>query len=416
MSKKLTAEQRLDRAAVALMRHDSFIGYSGVIMTGNVRVEDDPKKCPTAYTDGYNVVYGRKFIEEELSEFEVRFVVLHENLHKMFMHTAVWQHLFRQNPRLTNIAADYVVNGTIKEAMDSGAANEVHMPAICQQLYDKDLSHGKDVGEVYRLLLNNPEKYGMQGCSGNCTPADGEGGEGGGQCTCPGPDSMDQHGFEEAKALTADEKRARAQEIDNAIRQGAILKSRNGSGGDRLLDELMAVKVDYRPILRQFLTDACQGDGELTYQRPNRRFLQHDLIMPTEQMETLPHILFCVDTSGSIGGPDLTEFVSNLAAAVRTVNPEKITLLYWDTAVCAVERYEQGELDKLIATTKPAGGGGTSPQCVSDWIRDNNEDPTCVIFLSDGYVCGWPTGISAPTIWCMNTDVMAPAGSITVRI
>lgn len=416
MNKKLTAEQRLDRAAVALMRHDLFMGYAGVIMTGNVRIEDDPVKCPTAYTDGYNVVYGRKFIEEELSELEVRFAVLHENLHKMFLHTHVWQHLWKQNARLTNIAADYVVNGIIKEAMDAGASNEVAMPALCQQLYDKELSHGKDVGEVFRLLLNNPEKYGLQTCSGTCTAPGGEAGKGGGQCTCPGPDSMDQHGFEEAKSLTPDQKKARAQEIDNAIRQGAVLKSQNGSGGDRTLEELMRVKVDYRPILRQFLTDSCQGNGDLTYQRPNRRFLQHDLIMPTEQMETLPHILFCVDTSGSVGGPELTAFVSNLAAAVRTVNPEKITLLYWDTLVCAVERYGLGELDRLIATTKPAGGGGTDPQCVSDWIRDNNENPTCVIFLSDGYVSSWPTGISAPTIWCINTGVTAPAGCITVRI
>jgi predicted metal-dependent peptidase len=104
---KLTPQQRLERAVVRLISEPEFLAYSAVMMVGDTRIEPDPKKCPTAYTDGFNVVYGEKFIET-LTDEELRFVILHETLHKMYRHTVVWQHLFRRSPILANVAAEAV--------------------------------------------------------------------------------------------------------------------------------------------------------------------------------------------------------------------------------------------------------------------------------------------------------------------
>jgi predicted metal-dependent peptidase len=394
MAMKLTAQQKIDRANVWIMRQPQFIGYSGVIMVGESRIESDPKKCPTAYTDGYNVVYGEKFIND-LTEEEVRFISLHENLHKMYRHTITWRHLFQQSPILTNIAADYVVNGVI---MQAGCA-EVHMPKGC--LFDKDLSDGtKDVGEVFRLLAKKYPHLNQPNCF---APGQGDG----------LGDTLDEHDWGAGDQWSPEEIQEMTEKIDSAIRQGQILAGKVAGDQARDFGELLRVKTDWRQVMQQFFQSSCAGDGELSYRRPNRRFLHMDEIFPTEICETLPHVVIGIDTSGSIGGEILTNFMSNVATMLRQVNPEKIDLLYWDTRVAGHERYEQGEVDKLLASTKPAGGGGTSPACVSNWIEKEGIKPTCLVMLTDGYVDGWPKEV-CPTIWCIyeNPSANPPYGTV----
>jgi predicted metal-dependent peptidase len=385
---KLTAQQMVERATVWVMRQPQFVGYSGVIMVGDSRIESDPKKCPTAYTDGYNVVYGEQFIDS-LKEEEVRFVLLHENLHKMYRHTVTWRHLFKQSPILANVAADYVVNGHIMQA----GCPDVHMPKQC--LFDKDLSDGtKDVGEVFRILAKKYPQLNQPGC----VVAGAEGLEG-----------FDEHDWEAAGQWSEQEMQDIQEKIDSAIRQGAILAGKIAGDQARDFGDLLKVKTDYREIMRQFFQSSCAGEGELSYRRPNRRMLHMDEIFPTEICETLPHVVIGIDTSGSICGEALTRFMSNVVQMLNQVNPERIDLVYWDTRVAAHEKYEQGEVDKLVSSTKPAGGGGTSPRCVMDWMEKEGIEPTCLVMLTDGYVDGWGREL-CPTIWAiMDNDHAIPA-------
>jgi len=56
----LTAEQRIERCHIELMKHPHFVAYSGILMIGECKVEDN---LPTACTNGRDVRYGRKFVE-----------------------------------------------------------------------------------------------------------------------------------------------------------------------------------------------------------------------------------------------------------------------------------------------------------------------------------------------------------------
>ena len=90
MTQKLSAEQRVQKAHIALMNDPKYALYSGVFMMGRTSVLD--QGCPTAYTDGYNTRYGRKFVDK-LSDADLRGLILHENLHKAFRHMTVWEDL-----------------------------------------------------------------------------------------------------------------------------------------------------------------------------------------------------------------------------------------------------------------------------------------------------------------------------------
>jgi predicted metal-dependent peptidase len=199
--------------------------------------------------------------------------------------------------------------------------------------YDEQYN-GKSVVEIF----NDLHKKKKQG-----------GGQGGGK-------PFDTHEWEEAQGLSADEQKELAKDIDEVIRQGALLAGKTGSGGDRDLEDLLKPQVNWREVLREFITDTCAGSDYSTYNKPNRRYLSLDLIMPSGISEKVEELVLAIDTSGSIGQRELTTFLSEVKAICDTVKPSKVRVLYWDTQVCRDEKYQMDDLDKLVQSTKPKGG------------------------------------------------------------
>jgi predicted metal-dependent peptidase len=368
---KLTAEQRIERCHIDLMNHPNFVAYSGILMIGSVKVDD---KTPTAYTNGRDVVYGREFISS-LTEAELRGVILHENKHKMYRHIATWHHLWKQNARKANMACDYVIN---LEIADEGKATGgfVALPE-CGLLDEK--YRGMDSQMVFGLLPDEDE----------------QGGSGG-----QGQGSMDEHGWEDGKAMSAEEVKELAEEIDNAIRQGAILAGKVNGNLNRSFTDLMSAKVDWREALREFVSSVSSGKDDSTWRKPNRRWLQHDIYMPSTISESMGRLVVAPDTSGSIRDEDINKVLSEVVSLMNNVNPEIVDLLYWDSAVAGHEVYGIGDGDKLMASTKPKGGGGTNPSCITDYMKERNIKPECAIVLTDGYVGGdWGGDWDCPVLW-----------------
>jgi predicted metal-dependent peptidase len=135
--------------------------------------------------------------------------------------------------------------------------------------------------------------------------------------------------------------------------------------------------------------------------------------MPSTITENVGRIVVAIDTSGSIGGPELDKFLSEVQGICINTKPEKVDLLYWDTEVAAHEVYTQEQLDKLTSSTKPKGGGGTDVACVAKYLKDNQIRPECVIVLTDGYIYGdWGTW-TAPVLWTIvgGNKVVPPMGT-----
>lgn len=372
--RNLTQEQRIERSHIDLMKTPQFVAYSGVLMVGSVKVESDPSKCPTAYTNGRDVVYGRDFIAK-LTDPELRAVILHENKHKMYRHIATWKHLWKQNPSKANRACDYVIN---LEISDEGKASNGFIQLPKCGLYDEQY-RGLNSAEVFALL------------------DDDDGGSGGGS-----GEGIDEHGWEDAESMSEEEKQELGKQIDQAIRQGAILAGKVGGTLDRCFTDLMSAKVDWREALREFISSTCAGKDDSTWRKPNRRWLQNDLYLPSTISETMGRIVVAVDTSGSIDNVAVNRFLSEVVGIMNNVNPEIVDLLYWDGEVAGHEVYGQGEGDKLMASTKPKGGGGTSPSCITKYLKKQNIVPECVVVLTDGYVgSDWGGTWSSPVLWCI---------------
>jgi predicted metal-dependent peptidase len=385
-------ERKLSKVKISLMRDPMFALWQGVMMVGKTTVSDT---CPTAATNGRDEIYGRKFIQD-LSEKELAFVVLHESLHKAYRHMTTWHKLWLENPMLANMAMDYVINLELKDLDPHG--HKIAMPRL----------NGKEIGlldEKYRGM-NTKQVYDLLK-----QQQDGGGGEG-----------FDEHDWEGAQGLSEDEQKELAREIDQALRQGAMAHEKmngKGAGGmSRELDDLLKPKVNWREVLREFVKSICAGKDASSWRRVNRRFLGSDTYMPTMISERVGHIVVGVDTSGSIGGKELNDFLSEVKGIAEEVTPERVDLLYWDSEVAGHEEYDTASVGNIIESTKPRGGGGTSPSCVSQYIKDKGLKPECVIMLTDGYVgSDWGRDWECPVLWVIvgnNTDT-APNGK-TIHI
>jgi predicted metal-dependent peptidase len=201
--------------------------------------------------------------------------------------------------------------------------------------------------------------------------------------------------------MSSEERKALERELDEAIRQGALAAGKVGSGGDRTFEDLLQTKVDWREALREFVSSTCTGSDYSTWRRPNRRFISAGHYMPSGISEQVGELVVAVDTSGSIGARELGQFLGEVKGICDTVHPDAIRLLYWDTEVCADEKYVGADVENIVKSTKPAGGGGTDVTCVSKYLTEHGIKPQAVVVLTDGYLGdGWGTW-TVPVLWCI---------------
>lgn len=388
-------ERKLKKVKIALMRNPEFAMWSGILMVGKTAIVDN---IPTACTNGRDEYYGREFVKV-LDEKELAFVVLHEAMHKAYRHLTTWQKLYKENPMLANAACDYVINIQLKDLDPTGKVLKFPVIGGKQIGLVDDKYRGMNAKQVFDLLKQDMEK--------------GGGGVG---------DSFDEHDWDGAEGLTDEEKRELEREVDQALRQGAMahkkLKGEGAGGISRELLDMLEPKVNWREVLREYVKSICKGKDASSWRRVNRRFLSGDTYMPTLVSEKVGHLVIAVDTSGSIGGRELADFLSEVKGIAEEVTPDKVDLLYWDGEVAAHEEYDSYSMGTLVDSTKPKGGGGTSPSCITKYLKDKSIKPECSIVLTDGYVgSDWGGDWDSPVLWvvCGGNTVVAPVGQ-TIHI
>lgn len=400
------AERRLKKVKIGLMRNAKFAMWSGIMMVGKTSVVDD---VPTACTNGRDEMYGRAFIGG-LEDKELGFVVLHENLHKAFRHLTTWRKLYDENPKLANAACDYVINLMIvktdpKEEVVAMPRKEGKVYGLLDVRFDN-----MNAKQVFDLLKQEQEEGGAE--SGEGGEEGGEGGEGG----------FDEHDWEGAKELSQPEQEQLVKEIDQALRQGQIAHQKlhgNGTGGmSRELGDLLNPQIDWREALQEFVKSVCNAKDASSWRRVNRRFLSEGIYMPSLVGERVERLVVGVDTSGSVGGSELTLFLSEVKAIAEQVHPSHIDLIYWGSHIAAHEEYDITDVPNIVSSTKPACGGGTDPTCLSEYLTKNNINAECIVMLTDGHVPNWGSNWNAPILWVLSnrdSSVTADCGK-TVHI
>ena len=392
----MDAEDKLTRARIQLQKTNPFFAF----LLLHSDVQEDPgtlgQKVPTMGVDARgNLYYNRSWVEN-LSERETEGVLCHE-----IMHVAL-EHLYRSqkmkaNPKIHNVASDLVVNDIL---MESGfqLPKEGCIPRNHEFKHPQfTVSHIDDkcVEEIYDEIMSQiPE----QDCPGQCSggdSGDGEGsesGDGNNPCDgCPnadscagGADSMDTHIMSESGEGSEQQRKEQREWKKRVSEAGHYAKMRGElpAGLERRIGELFESKLNWKKMLNHYITSAIPHD--YTWSRPSMKSIVNGLYLPATKKNEQLEVVVAIDTSGSIGQEELTEFLSEMVGIAKTYSQVKMRVIECDADIQYDRLVENGNIKKILETGVH-GGGGTSHEPVYQYIAEKYKDTKILINFTDGY-------------------------------
>lgn len=359
-----TQRKRIQIARSTLLLDQPFFG---MLALGLELIEDS--KCDTAWTNGQALGYSPAFVDT-LSDDELCAVIAHEVMHCACGHP--WRRGGRDH-ELWNVAADYAINGVLREA---------HFQLPAGALLDAQFN-GKASEWIYDRLPQRPPQ-----------PKGGQG-------------SADPSRMGEVRDAPTEADAPTAADWQQSVKQ-AVNASRGQLPASLQRDITAATqpRVDWRSLLRRYISEVAKSDYSWT--RPNVRYLPLGLFLPSLHTHVMGKLAVAIDTSGSIDNVLLAQFAAEIRSIADEVRPSCIEVLYCDARVQRVERFELGEPFTLNAK----GGGGTAFGPVFTRLQED-EAPVCLVYLTDLQGSFPPDAPDYPVIWaCTQPGGIAPFGDV----
>lgn len=314
---------------------------------------------PTMATNGVAIFVHPCFVEACSVE-QICGTLCHEVMHVAMLHP--WRR-GKRDALKANHAMDYAINPIIK-------AVGFELPEGC---LDDVQYHGMSFEEVYNKLPDPP-------------PDGGKGNSGGDQFD----NCLDAPGNEAERQQSEAEAKVRITQAKNIAKARGELPG----GMEKLLDDTLKPKVDWKDELRRYMTSVLKTDQ--SWSRGQRRFLAQGLYLPALHSPGMGQVVVGIDTSGSVY-EQADEFLAEVRSICEDCQPEKITVIQCDAQVTGVSEHAPG--DPL--TVKIQGGGGTD---LREIYKKIIEPPQVMVVLTDGYT-PWPdAGVDFPHITCTTGD------------
>lgn len=385
-----TAEDRITQSRVRLLLTKPFFGQ----LATRLRLEDASSYIPTAATDGRRFLFNREFVDR-LTDGELDFLVGHEVLHCVFDH---FQGRGDREPMLYNAAADFNINMTLVEQKVGDPIGEDKLDGgkICLDWKYQ----GWNSYEIYDdLKEQQKDAKGMDVHLEIGEAGDGESGGKDGQRV--------QMSEEERKALADEIKQATIQAAQAAGQ--AVPESIK-----RMINELVAPKMDWRDVLRVQLESSLKND--FTFMRPSKR--SGEVIFPGMNKDEQLNLVVALDTSGSISQTMLRDFLSEVEGIMGQYNSYKIHVLQFDTDVYGAEDFTSDDGRSMLEYNLE-GGGGTDFDVVYRYMAENGIEPDQLVMFTDGYPWGsWGNPDYCDTLFVIHGDdkrrIQSPFG-ITIH-
>ena len=361
MMQSLTPAQKMTKARNKLLMREPFFG----VLALKLQLRED-SSCSTAYTDGQTLGYNPEWIDT-LPDAQLRGLVAHEVEHCVFKH-----HTRRKSrdPKKWNNAADHVINLSL-----IAAGFELPKGALCDAQYAN-----MSTDHVYNLLPDDPEGEGRSGA-----------GDPGGEVRDAPCTSSSQIAAEEQEWTVATKQAAEAAKMQGKLH----------SSLEKLIDNIVTPKIPWIEVLRNFMTQPRKDD--YSWSRPNRRFINDGLYLPSAYSEGLGDVVIIDDTSGSISDSELNIFASETNCTLEDTKPERVYVLY-----CS-DRVEEDNImeytpDDYPIVLNPKKTGGTDFTPPFEWIKKQGIFPDAIIYFTDLYGSCTAEDPGCPVLWISTTD------------
>lgn len=176
---------------------------------------------------------------------------------------------------------------------------------------------------------------------------------------------------------------------DDAKRDSVVAQAAAGDGDgstDRFLTtqglKVFIKEASYEEIFQPWLTDPLSG-GKRTYMRPSRRQVRGGLRLKGKypkrgRKNRLSHLVYCLDTSGSITDVQGRQFLRSAKTLKERLNPSLMTVMMWGSRIVFEKTFrEDEELDNI----RILAGGGTNLRPVYNRLKNLN--PECAVIFTD---------------------------------
>lgn len=411
--------RKIKQAGAWLYRECHFLGALAIAFDGCYEESKDPR-CTFLATDGATLFYNKKRLLAEIVE-NVAGVLAHEVGHCQSGHFA---RRGERDPQKWNIACDHAVNHLLKKA-------GIHLPdtALCHPKYDgwsaeriyidlpddpkeSDPNNAAADGQVIDPQADTPQqgagKPDQDQQPGNAPPQDGDGEPQ--DCDGDGNSEQQQRAADQAKDAQQQKARELAKEWQDRAAEAQITANAQGNMPadlDRIIDAARDPARDWRSVLEHLATDPCKSDRR--FSPPNRRHIWNGLILPSARGSELGTLALFIDTSGSIYGPLLGEFIGKGRDMLESGIIGELIIIACDARAQLMGRYMRG--DDIPLTTLP-GGGGTDFRPPFDMLEELNIVPTAAAYLTD--LAGrFPDEAPAyPVLWLTIEPGTAPFGTV----
>jgi predicted metal-dependent peptidase len=370
MSTNTDVITKIKKARVELLFNNPFFG--SLIMQLPLQ---EATWIPTAAVDGRYIYWNREFFQS-LSVQEIIFVLAHEVMHIAYDHLGRRSH---RDPEYWNMANDYVINAMLHNERigtmpTKSVADKDGSGATTQRvgLYDKkyegwtseavydDLQKRKVPKKItldVHLELGNDELDGL-----GKTAKDGQG---------------------QTISISQEELKGIRDELKNKVLQAAQAARMAGklpAGIERLVDELVEAKINWRDYIQESIQSQLTSD--YTWHKPNRRHMGSDIIFPSLVKEDTVDVEISIDQSGSISTEMAQDFLSEVYGITQQYNNFTISVSTFDTKLYNRQVFTSDNIDEMLSYT-PKGGGGTDINCVWDYLKEKSIVPKLLIVFTD---------------------------------
>ena len=387
------ARERLITARVGLLLKQPFFGNLATRLT----LTNADEWCPTAATDGRKFYYNSRFIMMLEDENECEFLFGHEVLH------AVYEHIGRRvdnehEAQLSNIAADYCVNGDLVQQKVGLMITTV--PCLHETKY-----YGWSYEQVYKDLYDNAEKIDISSLVDQMLDEHLDNEQSTNESEGNGQGSDEKESKSKRPTLSEQDLKEIKDEMKEALVNAAKQTSNAGqlpSGVKRILSDITEPKMNWRDLLRQQLESTIKSD--FTFARPSRRGWHMDAILPGMKNDQMIDIALAIDSSGSMDDKMLTDIKSEVKGITEEFSNFKIHMFSFDTAVHNPEEYTSDNLDD-ITEYEIQGGGGTDFGCMFDYLKKEMIEPKRLVVFTDGYPWDtWGDPNYCETVWIIHSN------------
>ena len=314
---------------------------------------------PTAGTNGLKLKINPKFFYG-LSKEERLFVILHELWHVAKLHSIRRD---SRDPMLWNIACDYHINNLLLKEIYSS-----FKITVMKDCFKDEKFKGLSEEEIYEELL----KQFPNGLPNN--------------------EYLESNLNGDLEELDQEEKSKAIAKVMEATQTAKAMGCDVGSGVTSLLSKFIKPSINWKKVLYKYMT-ALLDKSDYSWRKPNRRF--SDIYLPSrvESDGRLTHLLYFLDVSGSIEESQIVRFNSEIKHIKESLNPDKLTLVQFDTRIQRVDVFTSTQ---KFTNIHVVAGGGTSYTDVRDYIL--KEKPTASVIFTD--LCCTPMKeVDSPVIW-----------------